>query len=319
MKTNSKALREQLNFFINFTRAFDRYLEIREKIKIQLSINQVCKEIETSPSILIVLNDKAEELAKEQEENQQHKSVCNKPVNLFQNEEDILSPHSKLYQCQRAINPSCFGQRSMNTSFHLFDGKEEMKIMSYILKQQIKKVLKESFYFASSDTAIHYIDEGQCQYVMLSHTRKESKKTKENLRYLNPLFNDPNNSLNQIRILANDNIINSYKESVMKKQNEEKANHLLVQSKRARNSDQVVSQKKGSSNRNRQIKMGPLLIENNINAIKMLKTYNGWSSEKKLDKELFGIKKTNKISHATNPLLGKHFDYTQLFALRIMK
>lgn len=313
MKTNSKDLREQLKCFINFTRDFERYLELKEKIKIHSSINQVCKEIEPSVIIRIILNDKAEEIAREKEEKRQHKKVRPKPVIYYLDDEDNLSPHSKLYQCRRAINPTCFGQRSMESSLHFFSGKEEMKIMSQVIKQKIKQVIKGSFYFASSDRGGNYIKEAQ--YIMSSQARREVKKEKDKCRFLNPLFNEPNCDLNKIRILANDNILNSYKESLLKKQNKDKDD--IVKRERKANENKFVIQKDEYSNKNKKLYLSH--IEYNMNVEKLIKTSTKWSSEKRLDKALFGIKKNNKLLNEMNPSIGKHFDYTKLFSIRIMK
>ena len=169
LNSNQKtALKEQMKLLLFFLDDIENYFNIRKQIIIPKPISSFLKEVNPKTKVYNLIRKN---------------NLTQTPQFIEPNNNNELTPHTKVLNSKRAVNPTCYNQISLENWKVFYKGNNEKNIMRNIVKKKIFSIIKSSFN-------------------LVADVPKSYKIIKEDYAFIpRNKENEKNNNTNNLRIL----------------------------------------------------------------------------------------------------------------------
>ena len=174
LNSNQKtALKEQMKLLLFFLDDIENYFNIRKQIIITKPISSFLKEVNPKTKVYNLIRKN---------------NLTQTPQFIEPNNNNELTPHTKVLNSKRAVNPTCYNQISLENWKVFYKGNNEKNIMRNIVKKKIFSIIKSSFNLVADVPKSYKIIKED--YAFISRNKENEKNN-----------NATNNNNNNIRIL----------------------------------------------------------------------------------------------------------------------
>lgn len=169
LNSNQKtALKEQMKLLLFFLDDIENYFNIRKQIIIPKPISSFLKEVNPKTKVYNLIRKN---------------NLTQTSQFLEPNNNNELTPYTKVLNSKRAVNPTCYNQISLENWKVFYRGNNEKNIMRNIVKKKIFSIIKSSFNLVADVPKTYKIIKEDYAFIPRNKENEKNNNT-NNLRIL---------------------------------------------------------------------------------------------------------------------------------------
>jgi hypothetical protein len=169
LNSNQKtALKEQMKLLLFFLDDIENYYNIRKQIIIPKPISSFLKEVNPKTKVYNLIRKN---------------NLTQTSQFLEPNNNNELTPYTKVLNSKRAVNPTCYNQISLENWKVFYRGNNEKNIMRNIVKKKIFSIIKSSFNLVADVPKTYKIIKEDYAFIPRNKENEKNNNT-NNLRIL---------------------------------------------------------------------------------------------------------------------------------------